>query len=73
MCNYAQENPDFDEQPERAPLGMDGRPEPIRKLDEEIVFLTSRLWHCGHLTVSVTPDDVVSTSKCFLQSLQTYS
>ena len=43
--NYAQEKPDFDEQPERAPLGMDGRPEPIRKLDEEIVFLTSRLWH----------------------------
>ncbi len=52
---------------------MDGRPEPMRKLDEEMVFVTSRLPHSGHLTVSVTPDDVVSTSKCFLQSLQTYS
>ncbi len=71
--DYAQENPDFDEQPERAPDGMGGRPEPIRKLDEEMVFLTSRLLHSGHLTVSVTFDEVVSTSKCFLQSLHTYS
>ena len=72
MC-YAQEKPDFDEQPESAPDGMVGRPEPILKLDEEIVFFTSRLLHSGHLTVSVDPDDFVSTSKCFLQSLQTYS
>jgi hypothetical protein len=71
--DYAHENPDFDEQPERAPEGMVGRPEPILKLDVEIVFLTSRLLHFGHLTVSVTPEDVVSTSKWFLQSLHTYS
>ena len=73
MYFYAQENPDFDEQPERAPDGMEGWPDPIRKLDEEMVLVTSRLWHAGHLTVSVTLDEVVSTSKCFLQSLQTYS
>ncbi len=52
---------------------MEELPELIRKLDVEIVFLTSRLWHSGHLTVFVTPEEVVSTSKCFLQSLQTYS
>jgi len=71
--DHAHENPDFEEQPERAPDGMADRPEPILKLEVEIVFLTSRLLHSGHLTVSVTPEDVVSTSKCFLQSLQTYS
>jgi hypothetical protein len=71
--NYAQENPDLDEQPERAPEGMVGRPVPIRKLDVEMVLVTSKLLHFGHLTVSVDPEEVVSTSKWFLQSLQTYS
>ena len=40
---HAQENPPLDEQPERAPDGIDGWPDPIRKLDDEMVFLTSRL------------------------------
>ena len=70
---YAQEKPDFEEQPDRAPDGIEGRAEPMRKLDDEMVFLTSRLLHSGHLTVSVVFEDVVRTSKCFLQSLQTYS
>ena len=72
-ADYAQEKPELDEQPERAPAGIDGRPDPILKLEEEIVFLTSRPWHWGHFTVSVIPEEVVITSKCFLQSLHTYS
>ena len=71
--HQAQENPDLEEQPESAPDGMDGRPEPMRKLDEEMVFFSSRLLHAGHLTISADPEEVVSTSKCFLQSLQRYS
>ncbi len=70
---YAQEKPDFEEHPDRAPLGMDGLPEPTRKLDAEMVFATFRLPHFGHLTGSVLREEVVSTSKCFLQSRQTYS
>jgi hypothetical protein len=71
--DYAQEKPDLDEHPDRAPLGMAGPPDPIRKLEAEMVFVTSRLPHSGHFTVSVVPDEVVRTSKCFLQSRQTYS
>ncbi len=70
--NQAQEKPERDEQPERAPEGMEG-PAPIRKLAAEMVFLTSRLWQAGHLMISADDEEVVSTSKCFLQSLQTYS
>jgi len=71
---YAQEKPDLEEQPDRAPAGTeDRRLEPILKLELEMVFVTSKLRHCGHLTVSFTPEEVVSTSKWFLQSLQTYS
>lgn len=70
---HAQEKPDFDEHPDRAPLGIVGLPEPIRKLDAEIVFVTSRLLHFGHLMVSEDWAEVVNTSKCFLQSRQTYS
>jgi hypothetical protein len=44
MC-YAQEKPEpeLDGHPDGDPQGMDGAPELIRKLLEEIVFLTSRL------------------------------
>jgi len=71
--HHAQEKPDLDEHPDSAPLGMVGLPEPIRKLEAEMVLATSRLPHSGHFTVSVAPEDVVRTSKCFLQSRQTYS
>jgi len=68
----AQEKPDFDEHPESAPVGMEVPPCPMRKLAAEIVFVTFRLPHFLHLIVSVAVE-VVSTSKCSLQSLQTYS
>jgi hypothetical protein len=69
---YAQEKPDFDEHPESAPLGMEVPPLPMRKLEAEMVFATFRLPHFVHLIISLD-DEVVSTSKCSLQSLQTYS
>ncbi len=70
---YAHEKPDFEEHPDRAPLGMVGLPAPMRKLEVEMVFATFMLSHFGHLTGSVSWAEVVSTSKCFLQSRQTYS
>ena len=69
---HAQENPDFEEQPESAPEGMDDLPLFMRKLEVEMVFLTFRLAHFLHLTVSAEDKDT-SASKCALQSLQTYS
>ena len=71
--HHAQEKPDLDEHLDSAPLGMVGLPDPIRKLEAEMVLVTSRLPHSGHFTVSVAPEEVVRTSKCFLQSRQTYS
>ncbi len=70
---YAQENPDLEEQPERAPEGIDDDPPETRKLVAEIVFFTFRLPHSLHLTMSALEADVVRTSKCFLQSLHVYS
>ncbi len=69
----AQENPDFEEQPDRAPAGMAGLPEPMRTLDAEMVFATFILPHSGHLGSFLSCVEVVSTSKCFLQSRHTYS
>ena len=70
--DHAQENPDLEEQPERAPEGMDDPPLFIRKLEEDMVFLTFKLSHFLHLIVSAEDKDT-SASKCSLQSLQTYS
>ena len=72
LC-YAQENPDFDEHPDSAPEGIEDFPEPILKFDVEMVFATFRLLHLGHLTVLDVSAEVVNTSKCSLQSRQTYS
>jgi len=68
----AQENPDLEEQPERAPEGMVDPPLFMRKLEADMVFLTFRLSHFLHLIVSAE-DKETSASKCALQSLQTYS
>ncbi len=48
---YAQEKPDLDEQPDNAPLGMVGLPDPIWKWLADMALVTSRLLHLGHLTV----------------------
>jgi len=71
-CGQAQEKPDFDEQPESAPEGIEDRPEPMRRLAADTVFLTCTLLHFGQETVSGEVVDM-STSKCSLHSLQTYS
>jgi len=73
VFGYAHENPDFEEHPDRAPLGMDDLPVPILKLDAEIVLATFMLPHFGHLAGFVSCAEVVNTSKCFLQSRHTYS
>jgi hypothetical protein len=69
---YAHEKPDFEEQPERAPEGIDAPPWFMRKLAAEMVFFTLTLAHCGHLIIS---RELIETnsSKWDLQSLQTYS
>jgi hypothetical protein len=72
LGDQAQENPDFDEQPDRAPEGMEEPLPAMRKLDAETVFLTSRLPHFPHFIVSPEVRDT-SASKCALHSLQTYS
>jgi hypothetical protein len=70
--DQAQENPDFAEQPESAPEGMDDPLPAMRKLEAETVFLTFRLPHFLHLMVSAAVKDT-RVSKCALQSVQTYS
>lgn len=72
LGDQAQENPDFDEQPDSAPEGMEEPLPAMRKLDAEMVFLTSRLPHFSHFIVSPEVRDT-RASKCVLQSLQTYS
>ena len=61
----------MEEHPDKAPEGMEVPP-PTRMLEADMVFLTLRLSHFLHLIIS-PPDEVVITSKCSLQSLQTYS
>jgi hypothetical protein len=69
----AQENPDFVEQPESAPEGMELEPEEIRKLEAEMVFLTLSLSHFGQITSALISVEVTMVSKSFLHSWQRYS
>ena len=65
-CDQAQEKPDLQEPPDRAPAGAeDVFPDEILKLEAEIVFLTLLLPHLLHSTLSISVDEVVSTSKMF--------
>jgi hypothetical protein len=69
-----QENPDLEEQPDRAPAGIEERPEEIRKLEAEMVFLTLRLPHLLHSISCPAAEALpISTSKFALQSLHLYS
>jgi hypothetical protein len=63
----------LEEQPDKAPAGIDERPEEIRKLEAESVFLTLRLPHLLHSIFLSLSDELVSTSKFVLQSLHLYS
>lgn len=69
----AQENPDFVEQPESAPEGMELEPEDIRKLEAEMVFFTMLLEHAGQTTSAEASADVTMVSNSFLHSWQRYS
>lgn len=72
--NYAQENPDFDEQPERAPAGIElDEVLARRRLVAEIFFFTLALWHLVQVIVSVDVDEERSFSKAALQSRHWYS
>ena len=66
----AQENPDFDEQPDRAPEGILLPEEAIRKLPAEIVFFTFLLPHALQVTSFTALLELTRASNCFLQSLQ---
>lgn len=69
----AQEKPDFVEQPESAPEGMELDPEEIRKLEAEMVFFTAWLSHFGQVTSLADSAEVRMASNRFLQSWQRYS
>ena len=70
---YAQENPDFVEQPESAPEGMELEPEEIRKLEADMVFFTMLLPHFGQVTSAEASVEVRIASNKFLHSWQRYS
>lgn len=72
MHGYAQENPDLDEQPERAPAGMDGLFD-VLWIEADILFCTFGPPHFLHLTSSVAEDDKVMVSNISLQSLHSNS
>jgi hypothetical protein len=69
----AQENPDFVEQPESAPEGMELEPEDMRKLEAEMVFFTTLLPHLGQTTSGAGSVEVTMVSNSPLQSWQRYS
>ncbi len=69
----AQENPDFVEQPESAPEGMELEPEEIRKLEAEMVFFTTLLPHLGQTVSPAVSVEVTMVSNRDLHSWQRYS
>jgi len=71
--NQAQENPDLEEQPERAPAGAPLLLPVMRLENEEICFITFLLLHFLHTTVSASVVDETKISKTFSQSLHRYS
>lgn len=66
--DHAQEKPDLEEQPERAPLGIEDPPPAIRKLVAEMVFFTFLLPHLAQTTFSTPAEPVTSSSKKVLHS-----
>lgn len=70
---YAQEKPALDGHPPAEPQGREGPLERMRKLLEDMAFFTSGLSQSGHCTGSLSLDEVVSTSNCFVHFLHTYS
>lgn len=72
LC-HAQENPDLDEQPDKAPAGA-LLELPDKRLEKvEICFTTFLLLHFLHSTLSASEIDETKVSNTFSQSLQRYS
>jgi len=65
---HAQEKPPLDEQPDKAPLGIELPPEASLKFEAEIVRFTFLLPHAVQLTSSALVCDETMVSKSFLQS-----
>jgi len=70
---HPQEKPDLEEHPDKAPAGIDDRPEEILKLDAEMVFLILLLPHFVHFISFSSSDLLTRISKLALQSLHLYS
>jgi len=70
---HAQENPDLEEQPERAPAGAPLVLPDIRLAKVEICFSTFLLLHFLQTTLSASEIDETNVSKTVSHSLQRYS
>ena len=68
--NYAQEKPDFDEQPESAPAGILLEPVDMRKLAADMVFWIFELPHFLQVTSRTASHDVTNDSKSARHSWQ---
>jgi hypothetical protein len=71
--NHAQEKPDLEEQPERAPAGAPLLLPAMRLENEEICFSTFLLSHFLQTTLSASDTDETKVSKTVSQSLHRYS
>jgi hypothetical protein len=69
----AQEKPDFEEQPERAPAGLSPELPDNRLAKVENCFSTFLLPHLLHFTLSASAAEDTKVSKIVLHSLQLYS
>jgi hypothetical protein len=70
---HAQEKPDLDEQPERAPAGASLELPDKRLENVEICFSTFLLLHFLQMILSASEVDVTKVSKTVSQSLHLYS
>jgi len=69
----AQENPDLEEQPEKAPAGLSLELPDNRLAKVENCFSTFLLPHLLHSTLSASAAEETKVSKIVLHSLQRYS
>jgi hypothetical protein len=70
---HAQEKPDLDEQPERAPAGAPPVLPDNRLAKVDICFSTFLLWHFLHTTLSASEIDETKVSKTVSHFLHRYS
>lgn len=73
FADQAQENPDLEEQPERAPSGAPLVLPAIRLEKDEICLIIFLLLHFLQTTSSASDTELTKISKIVLQSLHRYS